>query len=73
MKEIDVHGKNVQETEAIFYDLLNQSRIEKKLVEINFITGTGILQKRLQALATENDLYFYSPLHNRGCVIIEFE
>ena len=73
MVEVDLHGLKVAEAEKVFYDRLNTSRLAKSLEVVSFITGTGLIRERLLVLAKENDLYHYSPLANRGCVVIEFE
>ena len=73
MLDIDLHGFTVREAEEIFHSKLNESRLQKRLIEVNFITGIGDIQARLKELAHEQDLYFYVPMHNRGCIVIEFE
>ena len=70
---LDLHGKTVAESEAIFNDWLNRSRMGKRLIEIEFITGPGKIHSRLRALAQASDLYHYVPLNNRGCLVVEFE
>jgi DNA-nicking Smr family endonuclease len=73
VKELDLHGKKVAEAEDVFFEFLNSSRLKKELKVICLITGTGLIRERLLALCQEHDLYHYSPLANRGCVVIEFE
>lgn len=73
MDSLDLHGKKVAEAEKIFFDYLDKARLSKKLIEVNFITGTGLIQNRFLALSKEHDLNAYVPMHNRGCIVIEFE
>ncbi len=73
MKQIDMHGKRVADAEKAFDTLLNEARLGKKLIEITFVTGTGAIQEMLKRRASEQDLYHYIPLANRGCIVIEFE
>ena len=73
MKSHDLHGLKVSESEALFMKYLNEARVSGKIVEVNFITGTGKIQERLKKLALENDLNSYVPLSNRGCIVVEFE
>ena len=73
MKSIDLHGRTVAEAVAVFEDWLNRSRMDGKLIEIQFIVGTGKIMDRLKELATREGLYAYVPMANRGCLVIEFE
>jgi DNA-nicking Smr family endonuclease len=70
---LDLHGKNQEETENIFIDFLNQARLKKRTIEVLFITGVGVLQRKLQKMAQENDLEFIIPLSNPGQITIYFE
>jgi DNA-nicking Smr family endonuclease len=73
IRSIDLHGKKVADAEALFNEWLNRSRLERRLFEIQFITGNGKIHSRLKALASHHDLYHYVPLSNRGVIVIEFE
>ncbi len=73
MESLDLHGKKVAEAESIFFDYLDKARLGKRLIEVNFITGTGLIQTRYLALAKEHQCNAYIPMHNRGCIVIEFE
>jgi len=70
---IDLHGYLVSAAAQVFFQKLNQARMDNKLVEINFITGSGKIQQKFIELATQNELKHYIPMQNRGCIIIEFE
>lgn len=71
--EIDLHGYLLADAERVFYEFLNEARLNKKAKEVTFITGTGKIQERLMRLGRENDVHSYIPLANRGCLIMEFE
>jgi DNA-nicking Smr family endonuclease len=73
MKQIDMHGKRIAEVEEIFFTLLNESRMKAKLIEVMFITGTGAIQEWLKQKSSEQDLYHYVVMANRGCIVVEFE
>ena len=73
MRTFDMHGKRVLAAEKLFHDQLNESRLKNRLIEVMFITGSGVIQKRLIALAEESELHHYVQLSNRGCLVIEFE
>jgi DNA-nicking Smr family endonuclease len=72
-EELDLHGYTVAAAERVFEKYLDRARIEKKLIEVHFITGTGKIQVRFKELATQLELYHYYPLNNRGVIVIEFE
>lgn len=73
MREFDLHGYKLPDAEEFFYKLLSEIRMKKRSEEINFITGTGKIQELLKKLAKEQDLNSYSPMANRGCIVVEFE
>lgn len=73
VQTFDIHGKNQQETEELFMNLLNECRLKKEELEVTFITGVGVLQKRLQKLAIGLDLEWHIPMANAGCIVIYFE
>lgn len=73
MKDIDLHGKRLLEAEKIFEAQLNDARLKSKWIEIQFITGAGPIRDRILALAQEHGLHHYIPMHNRGCIVVEFE
>ncbi len=73
MKNIDLHGKTVKEAEAVFDEYLNRARMERQLIEIQFITGNGKIQTRLKELVKLHDIHSYVPLNNAGCIVIEFQ
>ena len=73
IKEYDLHGMRLKEAEDFFYEILNDVRLKRKSLEINFITGTGVIQNRIKEMAAAQDLTAYIPLANRGCIIVEFE
>lgn len=70
---LDLHGKNQEETQSIFLEFLNEARLKKRTIEVTFITGVGVLQRKLQKMSQENDLEFVIPLSNVGQIIIYFE
>ena len=72
MEEHDLHGYKLAEAEEFFFQLLNRVRMAKEEQEIAFITGIGVIQKRLQELAKEHELYFYIPMANAGVIVIHF-
>jgi len=73
MREYDLHGKRLKEAEDLFYEILNAVRLQGKAQEVNFITGSGVIQERFKVMAAEQDLNAYIPLANRGCIVVEFE
>lgn len=73
IKEIDLHGWKLADAEKLFYELLNEARFQRKIIERLFITGTGVIRERFLVLAKEHDCHAYIPLANRGCIIVEFE
>ena len=73
MLDIDLHGMTIKEAEEVFHQQLNECRMENRLIEVNFITGIGDIQARFKEMAAEQGLHFYVPMHNRGCIVIEFE
>ncbi len=70
---IDLHGYTLAAAEKVFDKYLDRARMEKKLIEVHFITGTGKIQVRFKELAESLELYHYYPLNNRGVIVIEFE
>ena len=70
---IDIHGKNQVETEDLFMGYLNESRLKNEMKEVTFITGVGVLQKKLKNMATEQGLEWHIPMSNPGCIVIYFE
>ena len=73
INEIDLHGWKLQEAEKLFFDLLNEARIKRVLIEKLFITGTGAIRERYRELADAHDCRYYIPMANRGCIVVEFE
>jgi hypothetical protein len=73
MKSYDLHGKRLKEAEDLFYEILNEVRMKREPLEVNFITGTGVIQNRYKEMAAEQDLNAHIPMANRGCIVVEFE
>ena len=73
MIELDLHGMTVEEAAYVFFSRLNESRLHKKRIEVNFITGIGKLRNALEELAEHHKLHFYIPMNNAGSIVVEFE
>lgn len=70
---LDLHGKTQAETEEVFMKQLDEARLKKAMIEVTFITGIGVLQRKLKALAEEQGLEWHVVMANPGCIVIYFE
>ena len=73
MKQVDFHGKTVEEATELFEDTINEVRLNKETREIKLVTGRGAIHKKLVELIREYQLEYAVPMANEGQINVVIE
>jgi dsDNA-specific endonuclease/ATPase MutS2 len=69
---VDFHYLRVEDALRVVESLINEARLERKMISCNLITGRGLIQTALmEMLKNEYELEPRIPFTNTGMIIVD--